>query len=142
MLIDQKWAIDLIYELLRPPCQIRRCCIQSVETIRRTGGYFTTATLGGVKRWQELKSDIERQQILSYMEQCAIIVRLLRRDESTDGNDYFLATEKWLLPEFTGDLQKRCEALFRFVAELPHGSVIEEFFVRRNIRSPSLSSGR
>ncbi|MDA1051844.1 MAG: TIR domain-containing protein [Planctomycetota bacterium] len=124
ILIDQEWATDLIYKILRPTDDEE---FSLFNVIRAGGGYFDASVLVGDSQWQSLRSDAERQQILSFMEQCGIIVRLLSRRDSRDAKDHYLATEKWLLPEYAGELEQRCESIFRRVQSRAEGSLHEDF---------------
>lgn len=93
VLIDQDWATDLIYEMLRPGGRIAR-------VIKRGGGLFEQSALEDDRSWQALDSDQHRRLLLDYMEQCGIIVRIIDGQEQREGKTFLLATEKWLLPSF------------------------------------------
>lgn len=121
IVIDQEWASDLIYRLLRPG-HLEPTCLFNL--VRKKGGYFTRETLELDDVWKSLPSDNERNQILGLMEQCGIIARVSAEESEFHKDIEFLATEKWFLPTYS-DVERICEATFKKVAT--HGAVIEEF---------------
>lgn len=94
IIVDQRLASDLIYRILLPGNWLG-------NRILEHGGRFYHVDLEHAADWSELATDLDREQLLRYMEQCGIIVRLLGRERHHEGKDLYLATEKWLLPRFT-----------------------------------------
>lgn len=119
VLIDQDWATDLIYEMLRPGGHLARA-------IRNGGGLFDEAVLNENRVWQSLDSDSERQLLLDYMRQCGILIRLVDRQQHREGKDVYLATEKWLLPPYA-ELERRLEWQLDKALSRAEGSSFEEF---------------
>jgi nucleoside phosphorylase/GTPase SAR1 family protein len=106
VLVDQSWAAELIYRLLAwdgPLCTI----------IRGNGGWFWREHLEPDELWQGIKDDGRRERLLSYMQDCRIITRISpdRRGSGGDssGRDLFLASNKWLLPEYRDRIQEIAE---------------------------------
>lgn len=102
VLIDQSWAASAIYNLLQRPTggSVTEVCL--FNFIREGEGVFYRSDLERVDAWQRISSRLEKNTLLEYMEQCGIIVQILKPEETRRGNDaMFLATEKWLLPEYS-----------------------------------------
>ena len=101
VLIDQSWAASAIYKLLhRPPGgSTAEVCLFNI--IRHGEGVFYLSQLDRVAEWNQITSQEEKHTLLEYMEQCGIIARILEPNQTRAGNDaLYLATEKWLLPEY------------------------------------------
>lgn len=102
VLVDQRWASSLIYQMLLPGNELG-------GRIVALGGRFYQSDLDADPHWRTLSTDLERSQLVGYMEQCGIIARIASREHHRDGQNVFLATEKWLLPhlgEVRGHLEK------------------------------------
>ncbi len=110
VLVDQSWAASAIYNLLQPPSGGSEAEVCLFNFIREGEGVFYQSDLERVDAWQKISSPLEKSTLLAYMEQCGIIVQILKADETRRGNDaMYLATEKWLLPEHSeveGTLEK------------------------------------
>ncbi|WP_296460414.1 COR domain-containing protein [Rubinisphaera sp.] len=124
ILIDQSWATDIIYKMLRPALKGDHCLF---NIIRENKGYFREAALGIDQNWQTLRTDAERHHILQYMQQCGMIIPIQSQEERRDESTLYLATEKWLLPAYSGELAKNCETVFNLVRDHQDGAVMEEF---------------
>jgi len=101
VLIDQSWAASVIYKLLhRPPGgSLSEECL--FNEIRKGEGVFYQNELDRVEEWKKIDSEVEKNTLLNYMEQCGIIARILEPHQNRSGDQaMFLATEKWLLPEY------------------------------------------
>ncbi|WP_339750230.1 COR domain-containing protein, partial [uncultured Rubinisphaera sp.] len=124
ILIDQGWATDIIYKMLRPASEGDHCLF---NIIRENKGYFREAALGIDQNWQSLRTDAERGHILQYMQQCGMIIPIQSEEERRDASALYLATEKWLLPAYSGELAENCETVFNLVRDHQDGAVMEEF---------------
>lgn len=106
VLVDQSWAAELIYRLLAwdgPLCTV----------IRGNGGWFWREHLESDELWQGIKDDGRRERLLSYMQDCRIITRISpnRRGSGgeSSGRELFLASNKWLLPEYGDRIREIAE---------------------------------
>lgn len=118
VLIDQDWATDLIYDILRPGGRIGRL-------IKANGGLFTDEALESDGNWSSLKTDLERSQLLAYLQDCGLIVQIVGDEQHRMGKRVFLATEKWLLPPYASvmdDIEREALSTAR-----RDSSVVEHF---------------
>ena len=97
IIIDQVWATDLIYELLHAGPTAR----SPFYRIRKNHGRFHLGDLAISDSWKRIRSEAEQQQIVSLMEQCNIIACIDSGDKSNGEPSHYLATQKWLLPEYS-----------------------------------------
>lgn len=126
VLVDQSWATGMIYEMLRPGGPLH-------EVIQYNQGWFPIEHLDEVAEWKELDGELQREQLIQFMETSRLLVRVI--DEKTAGSHrvVFVANEKWLLPEEKSvavDLQRRLD----LVTEQPGMTRCEKFsFENRDI---------
>ena len=115
VLIDQSWAASAIYNLLQRPTGGSESEVCLFNFIREGEGVFYRSDLERVDAWQRISSTLEKNTLLEYMEQCGIVVQILKPEETRRGNDaMFLATEKWLLPEY-GEVSNTLEQTYQHV---------------------------
>jgi GTPase SAR1 family protein len=123
IVIDQTWATELIYQILRPPVNASDYCL--FTWIRNHGGFFEKSHLD--QAWASVSEETYREQLLSFMVQCGIIICIQDKAESRTATPLFLATEKWLLPKYDGQFADRCETLFTRIASLNDSCEVKQF---------------
>ena len=112
VLIDQEWATSLIYSMFSPANDL-------CKRIKEGDGIFAGEWFSNDLHWSQLQSEFEREQILAFMQDCGIIVRLASREQSRTGRETFLATEKWLLPTFD-KLENKLQAVIEVAKQRGH----------------------
>ncbi len=120
VLIDQQWASSLIYEMLQPSGKLAWLIKD------RYGRFYESDLVKCSAAWRELDNDLKRGRILQYMRDCGIVARLATRDEHREGEEVYLATEKWLLPAFDAVEQEITQQI-QHISELTRGSSRETF---------------
>ena len=118
VLVDQEWAAGLIYELLRFEGSLRR-------QVKRNGGWFYRETLEEDLRWGTLET-MQRERLLAYMEECQVIMRIGQSGWQREGKVVFLASDKWLLPEYKG-VEARVDEQMKAVHAQPGMAVLAKF---------------
>lgn len=107
VLIDQEWAADHIYQLID-------CRGPLWRLVRAKGGWFTRADLEAGTFWKGVVNQGLGEQLLAYMQDCRIITRISVAERGGSrghsGQDLFLASNKWLLPEYKDKLQTMAES--------------------------------
>ncbi len=111
VIVDQEWAADLIYQLLKPGDAFR-------NNVKGTCGIFYLSTLENDARWRALQDDTQRARFLEYMEQCRTITKLGDRNSHRLGEDVYLALDKWLLPPYES-VEEKVEQRMNFVLSKP-----------------------
>jgi hypothetical protein len=100
VVLDQSWLIETVYEIVRP-AKRRGSLFSAIESGR---GFIP----GKALRENSFVSDSEKKGLggllLLIMEQCNILVPVVKKNRSEDWKDWtFLATEKALLPAWTAE---------------------------------------
>ncbi len=116
VMIDQSWGTGLIYGILRLGGDIH-------QTIIRNGGWFPQAELEEEAKWKQLDNDLQRTQLLRFMEDSGVLVPYLKKSV---GQTIYVANEKWLLPKMR-NLDDKLKQQLNLVKELPHADCFEEF---------------
>ncbi|MCC6880612.1 MAG: hypothetical protein IT576_00545 [Verrucomicrobiales bacterium] len=113
VLVALQWATSLIYEMLKPGGTLHR-------KIVRNGGWIPLAEMEQEPHWRLLQSDLQRDQLIRYMEESHVLVRVMDKQESRSGQTLFVANEKWLLPkEDDPKLHQQLESKMKVVLEQP-----------------------
>ncbi len=120
VLVDQEWAAELIYRLLFCGGALRKA-------VKAHGGWFKRLDLESDLLWNALDDDVQRERLLAYMEECRVVTRIAAAEKQRFGEDIFLASDKWLLPEYQGKLKESVERLMGLVREQPGMAVREKF---------------
>ncbi|MBB5351526.1 GTPase SAR1 family protein [Haloferula luteola] len=120
ILIDQYWGSRILYSLLSPRSPLTR-------VIKENGGWFQLAALEVTKTWQRLPDGLQREMILRYMEECRVIARIAGDGEVRLGGALYVATEKWLLPEFAA-VEARISAVAEYVRRPGTRTLMREDF--------------
>ncbi|MFK7891082.1 MAG: hypothetical protein AB8B63_09745, partial [Granulosicoccus sp.] len=96
VMLDQSWAAEIIYDMLRPPGNDYDPCL--FNRIRSGNGLFSSDDLEASEEWQAIDSESSRSLLLQYIQDSGLFVRVLDRANSRrEDEDLYLATEKWLL---------------------------------------------
>lgn len=111
VIVDQDWAAEQIYQLLLPGGLFR-------EQVRENEGRFFRVTLEEDAHWKAIDDDLQRERLLAYMQECRIVTQIGHARHQLAAQDIFLASDKWLLPEFD-DVRERVELRMRWVEEQP-----------------------
>ena len=119
ILVDQEWAADLIYHLLLSTGDLRR-------TTKRNGGWFYRVDLETDPLWEKLRDPLQQQRLLAYMEECHVVTRITQPDRQREGKEVFLASDKWLLPEYE-KVEAQVERVMTVIREEPGMAVREKF---------------
>jgi len=93
VLVDQPWATELIYEMLRPGSHL-------FWLIRKNAGWFTDEQLREDWVWKNL-SELDRCLLTQFMVECGLLARMQESGGREMGGGIYLAVNKWLLPEYT-----------------------------------------
>lgn len=119
ILVDQQWAAELIYRMLLCGSELRK-------KIKSRGGRFYGVELEMDEHWKSLQSEMQRNRLLNYMEECRILTRIADSRTNRAGQDLYLASEKWLLPEYR-EIEGDVEKFAKLVREKPGYSIQEKF---------------
>lgn len=136
VLVDQDWAAEWIYKLLKPDGKLR-------DIVKAGGGLFRrselVAELVTDRDGREFKNASAREQLIAYMIECQVITLLADARASRLGDDIYLASDKWLLPKYVLDkdvvhadyygaeLKRRVDAELKQVKSLPNMREQERF---------------
>ncbi len=112
ILVDQGWASDLIYQLLL-------CQGNLWKIVRENGGWFYRSHLEADPHWKAVENDLQRQQLLAFMEECRVVTRIGDAGWTFSAEDIFLALDKWLLPEYAGYIEARVDEQMNQVLAQP-----------------------
>ena len=115
ILVDQSWGTSLIYEILKPNGEIHQRIVDN-------GGWFARAEMENEAEWKVLASDLQREQLLRFMEDSGVLVPFVPDGKET----LYIANEKWLLPK-EERLDAQMKRRLNLVAELPDAEVEKEF---------------
>ncbi|MCB1235565.1 MAG: hypothetical protein KDM91_10880, partial [Verrucomicrobiae bacterium] len=95
VLVDQKAAAQLIYEMLDPRGDL-------YDAVRNGRGRFLGRDIGESEAWRDLDERVKKR-LLAYMAECRHVVKLADREASISDDDVYLANCRWLLPEYPSD---------------------------------------
>ena len=100
VMLDQSWAAEIIYDMLRPPGNEHDDCL--FNRIRKKNGLFSSDDLEESKPWCSIETEASKALLLAYIQSAGLFIRVLGRENSRrDDEDLYLATEKWLLRDYT-----------------------------------------
>jgi GTPase SAR1 family protein len=145
VIVAMEWATELIYRMLRPGSDLHRKILDN-------WGWLPLAELEEEDEWKRVPSNLMRDQLLTFMEQCGVLVRGVEGHESRSGHPVFVANEKWLLPRADHPgLEERIDADMETARRQANMSCVEfsfensrvsEFMLRSLMASMGSAFGR
>lgn len=131
VLIDQEWGTSLIYEMLRPGGNLHMVIRGDGCAVR---GVVFKPVLEDDAVWKSLEDDLQRDQLLAWLQQCKLLVLLADKDKTKTGEELFLANERWLLPSVItdADLQQELDRKISLLTEQRNTVVKERFNFENN----------